>query len=195
MILIGSFVAAFFLGAPFGIVVLAYFFIELCYSLFLKKFAVLDALTVASETCMLLLGGGLICGKIISPWLFIFTITVSVLLVFCERRRAILLSSNAGQLSFYSVNYNGMTLEQFISITAVFALILYSFYALVSPEALYSNLVYSVPFVMWGVYRIIMLVYDKSSDKPLEKLLLKDKMLWLAIVIWAVMAIVLTAIK
>jgi hypothetical protein len=46
--------------------------------------------------------------------------------------------------------------------------------------------------VLYGIYRLMILTYDKGSDSSLEKLILKDHMLWGDVVLWAVSAVVLT---
>ncbi|MCX5749684.1 MAG: UbiA family prenyltransferase [Candidatus Saganbacteria bacterium] len=191
MLLIGSFVAAFFFGPLFGAAAVGYFFIELCYYLFFKKIAVVDSLAIAGETCMLFIAGTVASGKVLSSWLFVFVVASSVFLVFCENKRRLALSpEDQGLLK----KYGAASLGRLIDISAPFVLIIYSLYTLISPDGIRFNLVYTVPFAMYAVYRIMMLIDEKTSDKGFEKILLKDRNFIVAIGSWAALLLVLTSI-
>jgi len=191
MILTGCFVSAFFFGPLFGASVVGYFVAELSYFLFFKKFAVIDALFIAAEAGMLLTAGSVASGKALSPWLFVFTTAVSVLMVFCENKRRLALSPGDPGLS---KKYDGRDLDQMINISAPLALIIYFLYCLLSPDGMRFNLVFTAPFAMYAVYRMIMLSYDKASDKGLEKALIKDRAFILVIALLALLLLVLTNI-
>lgn len=193
MILTGCFVAAFFFGPMFGAAVVGYFVIELSYYLFFKKVAVVDTLAIAAEASMLLIAGTVASGKGLSSWLFVFVIAVSVFLVFCENKRR-LLASPEGQGAEVLKKYDTRSLEQLIDISAPFALIIYSFYCLISPDGIRFNLVYTVPFAMYAVYRVIMIANDKSSDKGLERVLMRDRAFILISALWGLLLLVLTNI-
>ncbi len=57
-----------------------------------------------------------------------------------------------------------------------------------------TNLIFTVPFVIYGIFRYLYLVHQKNLGGSPEALILKDKPLLLALVLWiAVSAIILYA--
>ncbi len=185
LLLICSFVSAFFLDNWFGVACVAYLAIELLYHFQLKKFEIIDAITISMESCALLFAGMALVGMISLSWLFVFIIALSIFLVFSEQKRRLLLSSEGA----YSTlpKYSDQVLEQLVSIMACFALVIYSLFSLTSLQSIGNNMAYTLPFVIFAVLRIVLLTNDKSKDLPLERMLIKDKMTWIVFVLWVIM--------
>lgn len=182
----GALVSAFFLGSVFGVAAVVYFFTYIAYYLFLKNLVIIDAITVAVESCICLFAGTVAIGKPVSPWLMVLVLTVAVFLVFCERRRALIIAHEPLPAAA-AETYSERLLDQLINASAPFALITFAMYAMGTLEGTQNNLIYSVPFVMYGVYRIYYLTYTLSSEKPLEKLIAKDPYFWVDLILWAVL--------
>ena len=95
--------------------------------------------------------------------------------------------NNAGQYRKSLDEYNPQLLDQMISAVAGGAVIAYALYTL-WPETIAKfgthNLVYTVPFVLYGIFRYLYLIYHKEQGERPEELLITDLPLLLDIMLW-----------
>lgn len=190
----GAFVSAFLLGPQFGGAALLYFFVELAYFFYLKKVVIIDALTISVESAVCLLAGSLAIFKPLSSWLLIIVFLIAFFLFLCDKRRALILSKIKEEKPTNLESYDEKLLEQLINITAPFILVSYTLYSILSPEAMKSHLIYSIPLVIYGIYRIFYFSYTVRNDTSLEKALLKDVFFLANIGLWVLMMIILTSV-
>lgn len=191
-ILIGSFVASFFLGPGFGIAAIMYFFMSLAYFLYLKKIVFMDAVTTATAACVVITAGTVAISKPVSGWLIFFVFMASLFIALSARMRELLLAARSGQQ--ISGLYEEKLLEQSITISASSAIMVYAMYCLSSPDGARFNLIYTLPLAVYGIYRVICLTNDKLTERPLEKLLLKDPFFLGTIITWVITVSVLLAV-
>ncbi|MFA5097365.1 MAG: UbiA family prenyltransferase [Candidatus Margulisiibacteriota bacterium] len=184
VILAGAFTAAFLLGPVFGLAATGYFFVSLSYFLLLKNHFVLDALAVSAEISLCLIAGTVAISKPVSSWLLVFVMLVSVLLVFCERKRAFLLDAQKAPSSPLSSGPYASLLDSLISFSVPLVLSVYILYALIGPDGIRYNLVYTIPFAVYFIYRIFYLTYDLGSPRPLEKQVSTDIAVFIDIALW-----------
>jgi len=191
-ILIGCFVASFFLGSGFGLAAMAYFFISLAYFLFLNKLIFVDAMTTGVNSALLITAGTFAISKPISAWLMFFVFSITLFMVFSSRMRDIIISKKTGEEP--SKIYDEKNLEQTINITASLAVMVYSLYCLTTIDGMRYNLIYTFPFVIYGTYRTLYLINDNITEKPLERLLIKDVLFVGNLAIWVVLTSMLLAV-
>ena len=191
VLLIGAFTAAYLLGSMFGLISTAYFFVLLAYFLLLKNYFILDAVTVAVEMSLCLIAGTVAILKPVSPWLLVFVMLLSIMLVFCERKRKLLLDEQKEATPAAQEPPLGNLLDSLINLCGPLLLSTYILYALIGPDGIKYNLVYTVPFVLYGVFRIIYLTYDLKNSKPLEKQLATDPATFANVSLWVVLVAVL----
>ncbi len=191
-ILIGSFVASFFLGPGFGITAVIYFFMLIGYFLYLKKMPFMDIVTVATSAGVVITAGTLAISKPVSGWLIFFVFMSSAFIALSARMRELILAkASSGQVSGI---YEEKVLEQSIMISASSSLIVYAMYCLSSATGTGSNMIYSLPLAVYGIYRIISLTNDKVSELSLEKLILKDPYFMGTLAAWVIVVSVLLAV-
>ena len=129
----------------------------------------------------------------VSNWLYLCTLCLALFLGFCKRRHElILLSSGATAHRSNLADYSPALLDQIIGVTTAMTLISYSLYTM-SSETIAKfgtdNLKLTIPFVFYGVFRYLFLVYKKSEGGTPEKILLSDNptrwtvVLYLAVVV------------
>ena len=191
VLLIGAFTAAYLLGSIFGLICTGYFFVSLSYFLLLKRYFILDAITVSVEMSLCLIAGTVAISKPISPWLLVFVMLLSMMLVFCERKRKLILD---GQKESTAAPVDGSLqnlLDSFINLAGPLLLSTYILYALIGPDGIRYNLIYTIPFVLYGVFRIIYLTYDLKTAKPLERQLATDPATFANVALWVVFVAVL----
>lgn len=188
------------LGAPLGVGVLAliagYALANLLYSAGLKHVVILDVMIIAVGFVLRVLAGGIAVGVAVSSWLLLCTIFLALFLAFSKRRHEIVLLAGeaAGQRRVLD-HYSPAFLDQMINVVTASTVVSYALYA-VSPETAERFdsqwLVYTVPLVLFGIFRYLYLIYQSPEERnPTEAILtdppfLVNLALWGAAVLWIV---------
>ncbi|MGQ9678297.1 MAG: decaprenyl-phosphate phosphoribosyltransferase [bacterium] len=178
----------FFLSVRFGLLILGYFILQLAYSLYLKKIVVLDVMVVASGFAIRAISGTFLVQVRISPWLFVCAILLALFLALAKRRHELVFLEGGG-ISHRSVlgKYSETLLDQMIAVATSSTVIAYCLYT-IAPETVQKfqthNLILTVPFVLYGVYRYLYLVYRKEEGGAPEKVLFTDLPLIIGVVLW-----------
>ena len=187
-----SFWLATSLGQRFLLLVSAYLLINVVYSLLLKHLIILDVMTVSLGFVIRVAAGAAAIDVEVSNWLLLCTIFFALLLSCTKRRHEILLlSGSASDQREVLAQYSPQLLDQLISTTSAATLLCYALYA-VAPETIEKFdtgvLVYTVPFVIFGVFRYLFLVYQVQTRlNPTEAVLrdlpsMANVILWMAVV-------------
>lgn len=180
--------AGFRFSGPAKLVLGLYLLNNLFYSLGLKRVVVLDVILIALGFVLRVLGGAYAIGVAASHWLILCTFLVSLFLGFCKRKQEILsLQAHSGDhrpvLHDYNVNY----LDHMISVVSACTVLCYALYTL-SAETVgkfqTDRLVYTVPFVIYGVFRYMFHINVRHSRMSTSEILVHDKSLVAAIVLW-----------
>lgn len=202
---------SFALRVNFGIIALVYFAVNVGYSLHLKRVVILDVLIVSLGFVIRAVAGGLVLDVEISPWLLVCTTLLALFLVLAKRRyeRALLderegmpedISLAAGgdegaikyrrSLDEYSINF----LDQMIAVTTATTLMGYILYT-VSEEAIKkfggAGLIYTVPFVIYGIFRYLYLIHQKKEGGSPTRSLMGDGPLMADVALWGVSVVII----
>lgn len=178
----------FALSDRFGLLILGYFILQLAYSTYLKKIVVLDVMVVAAGFAIRAISGTYLVQVQISPWLFVCAILLALFLALAKRRHELLYLEGGG-ISHRSVlgKYSETLLDQMIAVATSSTVIAYCLYT-IAPETVHKfgthNLILTVPFVLYGIYRYLYLVYRKEEGGAPEKVLFTDVPLIIDIVLW-----------
>jgi 4-hydroxybenzoate polyprenyltransferase len=173
-----------------GIAGVAYLVLQAVYTTTLKHMAILDVMSISVGFVIRALAGVAAVGSPISPWLIVCTGLLTLFLGFSKRRhelatlgdRAAIHRKNLGE---YSVPLLDEMMNIMISATII-AYTLYTFFE-------YQNyfMMASIPFVVYGVFRYMLLVHRNGGGNP-DTLLLADRPLQIALLLW--LAVVMTVI-
>jgi 4-hydroxybenzoate polyprenyltransferase len=180
------------LGGEFFIMSLVFILINLAYSMFLRGIVILDVITI-SFSFLIRAAAGVAVLHVdapdveLSPWLLICTLFLSLFLAFCKRRYEVCSLESAhnhrNALKDYSVRF----LDQLVVMSATAAVISYSIYT-VWPKTVdkfgTSNLVYTIPFVVFGIMRYLYLVYTKQEGGDPSGVLLLEKAILIDVFLW-----------
>lgn len=188
----GNIIAAFFLGIDFGVSLLAYAVLNVLYSLKLKDVVILDVMTIGAGFVLRVMAGALLIGVGASAWLIICTLLLSMFLGFSKRRHEItVLESQATTHRAVLQHYSPYVLDQMIGIVTASTVMSYALYA-ISEETVKkfgtTHLIYTVPFVLYGIFRYLYLVHKKTEGGNPTKLALTDRPLLMNIILWIVAA-------
>ncbi|MBU1867679.1 MAG: decaprenyl-phosphate phosphoribosyltransferase, partial [Candidatus Margulisbacteria bacterium] len=186
---------SFWLNASFGWVIAAYILLMLSYSFFLKNMVILDVFSIAAGFVLRAIAGVVVIEVILSPWLVICTILLALFIALGKRRHELLTLDLAGEHRKILDEYNPRLLDQLISAVAGSTVMAYALYTL-WPETIAkfgtNSLVYSIPFVLYGIFRYLYLIYKKEEGGQPERTLLSDPPLLIDIVLWiAALAVII----
>lgn len=176
----------------FHVPLTVYFGLNLAYSMRLKHVAILDTMCIAFGFVLRVITGGLAIAVTVSGWLILCTFFVALLLAFCKRRHEIALlgedsSTHRKALDDYSLHF----LDQLIAPLGALTVTTYALYT-VAPQTIEKfgteKLIWTVPFVVYGVFRYLWLVHMRSEGGNPTKLLLRDVPIILNVLAWAAVA-------
>lgn len=192
VIVLASLLLAFFLSFSLGWTALLYFLMMLAYSFVLKHMVIVDVLAVSIGFVLRAVAGGVVIGVEISFWLLLCTILLALFLALSKRRYELVrLDSLAAEHRPSLGDYSPALLDQMISVVTASTVLAYALYT-ESQETLSKfhtrNLGFTIPFVLYGIFRYLYLVYQKQQGGSPEKILLKDRALLIDIVLWILVA-------
>ncbi|MBA4386398.1 MAG: decaprenyl-phosphate phosphoribosyltransferase [Verrucomicrobia bacterium] len=179
LLLLGACTGSWFLSREYAMVAAAYAVMQVIYTLWLKKIALVDVFVIAAGFVLRAVAGAeLIKGAVISPWLLLCTFLLALFLALCKRRHEKVVVSETADLSRPTLqNYSQQLLDQLIAIAAGSTVVCYAMYTL-SPTTVEkfhtSALGFTVPFVVFGIFRYLDLVYRHEKGGRPEKILLTD---------------------
>ncbi len=182
---------AFLLRPGFGAIVAGYVALQFAYTYWLKEQVLLDVFALAASFVLRAMAGAIVIAAPISPWLYVCTVLLSLCLGFSKRRaELILLESGAGSHRKVLDDYSATLLEEIISIVTsatVMAYALYTFNAENLPKN--HSMMFTIPFVLYAVFRYLYLVYRKGEGGSPEEALFTDRPLLACIAVWGVVSI------
>jgi len=179
----------------FLLVLGAYIVIQgLLYSYYLKNIVILDILTIAAGFVLRTLAGGAVLDVRITPWLMVCMGLLAVFLGIGKRRHELmLLTHGAGEHRRILREYSVPMLDQMISIVTASIIMAYSmatFSAPAVPRDPYPMLMITIPFVVYGIFRYLYLIYQRDAGGSPEELVLKDMPLAVSIILWGISVLV-----
>jgi 4-hydroxybenzoate polyprenyltransferase len=187
------------LGPWFLAVLGLYVVLNGLYTWSLKQVVILDVMILSLGFVLRVLGGGAAVEVRVSSWLLLCTIFVALFLAFSKRRHELTLVEDGSSgyravLSQYSVGF----LDQMINVVTASTVIAYALYAIApETEERYDTtyLIYTVPMVLFGIFRYLYLTYHLTDDRNPTEVILTDPpfivnlVLWGASVVWVVYGI------
>jgi 4-hydroxybenzoate polyprenyltransferase len=181
---------SFKLQTHFGLIALAYFIINFVYSAYLKHIVILDVMLVASGFVLRAAAGAVVIEAKISSWLLICTILIALFLALSKRRYELTaLAENSQNQRRVLGEYNPYFLDQMIAVVTASTLMSYTLYTL-SPEVVQkfgtTNLILTMPFVLYGIFRYLYLVHRQAKGGSPTQVLLTDWPLMVDIALWFV---------
>lgn len=185
---IGAPLAAWLLRPGFALVIACYIILMLAYSKWLKHLVIIDVFAISAGFVLRAAGGAVVLAVPISPWLYVCTVLLSLFLGFGKRRNEIrLLESAAGRHRRNLEEYTVGLLDQLILLTAAASIMSYSLYTFTA-AALPENhaMMLTIPFVLYGIFRYLLLVYVRDEGGAPEQLLLTDRPLLVSVLLWGV---------
>lgn len=181
--------------SPLGttIVIGIYGLSNLLYSLYLKHIVILDVMFVGFAFIMRIFAGAYTTEMEPTSWILLCTLNVSVFLGLGKRRAEMRLISGASAdsrkvLDHYSISF----VDQMIAIVTSTTLVCYILYTVddTTIERFGTPLfLYTVPFVMYGLFRYLYLLYHKETGGDPTTTILTDPSFLINILLWGLICL------
>jgi 4-hydroxybenzoate polyprenyltransferase len=172
------------------LVLLAYWLINLLYSSGLKHQVLLDVFALASGFVLRVVGGAVVIEVAISPWLLLCTLLLALFLGFGKRRHElVLLGDRASEHRQVLSEYNILFLDMMIAVLTACTIMTYALYTVSEVTVRQFNtegLLLTLPFVLFGIFRYLYLVYHKQRGGDPTQTLFSDPQVVLTLFFWGV---------
>ncbi len=176
-------------------ILIVYLLINVLYSIKLKHIVIIDVFCIASGFMLRILSGTLGIEVPPSKWLLLCGLMITLFLGFAKRRAEIMtLCEEKAKHRRVLKNYGADFLDNLLSICATGVIITYSLYTM-SDETYEihktDQLIYTVPFVIYGLFRYLFLLHHRNMGGDPSKELVRDKHTLFALIGWLSMVLYL----
>jgi 4-hydroxybenzoate polyprenyltransferase len=187
-LLAGGLVASALLNRPFLVAALAYAVLLIAYSAWLKHVVIVDVIVVASGFVLRAVAGAVVIDVEMSGWLLICTIQLALFLALGKRRyEYLVLDTDAVHHRPILAEYSPALLDQMIAVVTASTVTAYALYTM-SPETVAKFRTHllpaTLPFVLYGIFRYLYLLYRRQLGGNPSELLLSDRALLINALSW-----------
>ena len=188
-------IGALTLDRGFFAILISYLIINFAYTIKIKQVVILDIMCISSGFVLRVLAGTELAEVMPSDWLILCTIMLSLFLGFSKRRHELVVTgvnaiTHRRVLGEYSLGF----LDQMIAVATACTVMSYALYTL-SPQTVHRfgtrNLVFSIPFVIYGIYRYLYLIHQKNMGGNPTRELIRDFPLLINAFLWALIAVLI----
>ena len=180
-------------GGPtlFVATIAGYFLLNLFYSVWLKHQVLWDVFIVAAGFVLRALAGAFAVLVPISPWFYLATTFLALFLALGKRRAELVqLGEDASRHRTILRDYTTQLLDQLLAVVVTCTLITYSLYTFQGENASHALMI-TIPFVLFGVFRYMYLIYVKQDGGQPDEVLLRDRQILSAVVLCVLTVLVL----
>lgn len=197
VLLLASFGLGLWIAKTVVAIILIYVLVNIAYSLYLKHVVILDVFIIASGFMLRILAGTMGVGIAPSQWLLLCGLMMALFLGFAKRRAELyalsdLLNNDGPVHRRVLSHYQPVLLDHMIMVTATCVILTYSLYTM-SPATIQNHhtesLIYTVPFVIYGIFRYIYSLHRQSAGGDPALQIFRDPHLLLAIVGWLIVTL------
>jgi len=190
-----------YFNQEFIYLVLAFVVLNVLYSFWFKNIVLLDIFSIAAGFSIRVLAGAFVIQVPISSWLLLTTMFISLFLGVMKRRSELMLVTETNKqitetteqksrkvLTQYSLNFA----DQMATVAATGVIVCYALYT-VAPRTVSifqtERLIYTTPFVVFGIFRFMYLEYVNRKGENTTRTLATDMPMILNVLAYAVVTI------
>ena len=201
-----SLIMALNLSIQFFFLSLIFILIHFFYSLYLKKYPVIDIFTISFSFMIRTFAGEVVSGYHIPIWLLLTIFFISLFMATIKRHAELTVQGHGTRESLY--RYKGPLLDFLTYVFATATLISYATYTYNvdrTPETpgIFSQFIsdtfpgfearkwmmVTIPLIVYGVARYAQLLYERSEGERPEKIITTDKPLIITMALWGLIVI------
>jgi 4-hydroxybenzoate polyprenyltransferase len=189
VLIAGAIGAAWLLNPRLAGIAAAYVLLLFSYSTTLKHVVIVDVLAIAGGFVLRAVAGAVAVSVPIGSWLLACTTLLALFLALSKRRHEIvILGEDASRHRRSLEHYSPYLLDQMIAVVTASTLIAYTVFTTSVDTAQRlgtSRLAFTVPFVLYGIFRYLYLVHQRLGGGSPAETLLTDRPLLLCVALWA----------
>jgi len=186
----GGLALAWWIAPRLALVAAGYLGLQIAYTLLLKRWVLVDVMAIALGFVLRAVAGIQALEPLpeLSPWLLVCTFFLALFLAVAKRRHErVTLAGGAEHHRATLARYPPELLDQLVSVVAGATILAYALYT-ISPattqHAASGRMVLTIPFVVYGVFRYLYLVYHAGRGGAPAELLIKDLPLLVNVALW-----------
>jgi len=190
VLLAAALAAGIALNLLFGLLLVGYFLVNLSYSLKLKHVVIVDLLLIAAGFVIRAIAGAVVIGVRFTPWFLMCVFLLSLFLAIGKRRHELLLLEREGGAHRKVLdNYSEPLLNQLSAIVTTLTIMSYSLYTFQAEASDY--LMWTIPCVIYGMFRYLYLVHVLGKGGKPETLLYGDKGILACVIVFGAAVILI----
>ncbi|MCU0413700.1 MAG: decaprenyl-phosphate phosphoribosyltransferase [Ignavibacteriaceae bacterium] len=178
-----------YFNIEFILLVVAFVVLNILYSFWLKNVVLLDVFSIAAGFSIRVLAGAFVIQVPISSWLLLTTMFISLFLGVMKRRSELVLVTDKQKINIESTDQTGTNsrkvlaqyslnfADQMATIAATGVIVCYALYT-VAPRTVSifqtERLIYTTPFVVFGIFRFMYLEYISGKGENTTHTLATD---------------------
>jgi 4-hydroxybenzoate polyprenyltransferase len=171
----------------------AFVALQAAYTLSLKHVVLIDVMAISGLFVVRAAAGAAAVHVRISPWLLLCTALLALFLALAKRRgELVLVGAEATPGRPVLEGYSLALVDQLVAVVAACTVISYSLYTFTARDS--KALMATIPFVVFGVFRYLLLVHRQDLGEEPEEVLLRDVPILVCMAAWAACAAVLLAV-
>lgn len=190
--LLSALLFSWLLNPLFTLLLALYALLNISYSLYLKHIVIIDLMIIASGFVMRAIAGGLVIKVTLTPWFLLCTLLLSLFLAVGKRRHEIILLKEGNVNAIHRKvldSYSVPLLDQFTNIVTSATVISYSLFTFTSGRTV--QLMWTIPFVIYGIFRYLYLIQIRNLGGSPENILFKDKPILITVVLYAISVVII----
>ena len=172
---------------PVATVVKIYFFLNISYTMGLKRVGIVDVMIIAAGFVLRVICGGVACGIWVSPWLVMMVFLLTLLIAFGKRRDDLLLAARGVEARKSVTGYNLTFINQILSLLAATVVITYICYTLSAEvqERFGTEYIYlTAVFVIAAVIRYLQIAYVRQDSGDPTRTACRDRFIQACCILW-----------
>lgn len=188
-------IGAFHISTQVGALIGLYVAVNVLYSLAIKRIVLLDVFAIAVGFVLRILSGAAISTVPASRWIILMAFFLALFLALGKRRNELTkLGAAATEHRTVFSSYTVKTIDQMLAILIGVIIVTFSIYAVSDYSVARFGtdaLVFTVPFVLYGLFRYLHLINNGDNMGDPTELLFRDKPLLAAVGMWALACILI----
>lgn len=184
-----------FFNFQFVSLLYAFLILNILYSFYLKHIVILDIFSIAAGFSIRVLAGAAVIEVPVSSWLILTTMFISLFLGVMKRHSELVQVADNNKstrrvLAEYSTNFT----NQMATVAASGVIVCYALYT-VSQRTVSvfktENLIYTTPFVVFGIFRYMYLEYQNNQGENTTQVMMTDIPMILTVISYAIVTVLI----
>ena len=165
--------------------------LQTAYTLGLKQLVLIDVMAISGLFVIRAAAGADAVDVRISPWLLVCTALLALFLALGKRRGELVLAGGAAPARPALEGYSLPLVDQLVTVVTAATIVAYSLYTFGSVQS--AAMMLTIPFVVFGLFRYLLLVHRDDLGEEPEQILLSDRPILVAVALWVLTAAAILA--